>query len=32
MKYFYDGADPEELRDILNKGIISGITTNINFV
>ena len=32
MKYFYDGADPEEFRDILNKGIISGITTNINFV
>ena len=32
MKYFYDGADPEELKEILNKGIISGITTNINFV
>ena len=32
MKYFYDGADPKELNDILSKGIISGITTNVNFV
>ncbi len=32
MKYFYDGADPKELSEVLSKGIISGITTNVNFV
>ena len=32
MKYFYDGCNPEELSDVLKKGCISGVTTNVNFV
>ena len=32
MKYFYDGADPVEFEDAVNKGCISGVTTNVNFV
>ena len=32
MKYYYDGADPSEFSKIVNKGFISGITTNVNFV
>ena len=32
MKYFYDGADPSEFEDAVNKGCISGVTTNVNFV
>tara|TARA_Y100000589_G_scaffold162957_1_gene154809 strand:- start:2338 stop:3033 length:696 start_codon:yes stop_codon:yes gene_type:complete len=32
MKYFYDGCDPNELDEILEKGCISGVTTNVNFV
>ena len=32
MKYFYDGADPDEFKEVINKGCISGVTTNVNFV
>ncbi len=32
MKYFYDGCDPEELKGLINKGCIRGVTTNVNFV
>ena len=32
MKYYYDGVDPSEFSKIVNKGFISGITTNVNFV
>lgn len=32
MKYYYDGCDPGELQEILEKGCVSGVTTNVNFV
>ena len=32
MKYFYDGCDPGQLKEILEKGCVSGVTTNVNFV
>ena len=32
MKYFYDGCCPQEFSEVLAKGCISGVTTNVNFV
>ena len=32
MKYFYDGCDPNELKELIKKGCIRGVTTNVNFV
>ena len=32
MEYFYDGACPKEFSEIISKGCIKGITTNVNFV
>jgi len=32
MDYFYDGCDPNQLEVLIEKGIIRGVTTNVNFV
>lgn len=32
MQFFYDGANPKELEEVIKKGCISGVTTNVNFV
>ena len=32
MDYFYDGCDPKQLEVLIEKGIIRGVTTNVNFV
>ena len=32
MKFFYDGCDPKELDELIKKGCIRGVTTNVNFV
>mgnify|MGYP001169188418 CR=1 FL=1 len=32
MNYFYDGCIPKELEQLIKKGCIRGVTTNVNFV
>ncbi len=32
MQYFYDGCDPNEVKELIEKGCVTGLTTNVNFV
>lgn len=32
MEYYYDGCDPKQLEALIEKGVIRGVTTNVNFV